>query len=392
MSKPAPDSTAHRQAIQHRAADGLKELDAASTPVRATVGFDGFVDAIIAVVDKRHSPDAYEPIRTIAQFGRKISEAAGMSSNYELVVKREKLGGNGPIMANALACHGHNVTYLGALGHPQVHPVFAELDRRAKCLSVTAPARTDALEFDDGKLMLGKMQSLDDVCWDRFEQMLDADTLRQTFLEAKLISMVNWTMTPHMNDIWRRLTALLADDPRPREARPLVFLDLADPEKRTRDDIAEALALTGGFADVCPTLVGLNFKEANQVAEVLAMGCVTNHTDNQAIIDLACAIRERLGVTAVVIHPRQGAGGARIDADGRVESAWFTGPFVQRPRLSTGAGDNFNAGFCTGWLAGLDLPAALCAGVAASGFYVREARSATLRELADFCRGLPEPE
>ena len=56
----------------------------------------------------------------------------GESSNYELVVKQQKLGGNGPIMANALASFGMNVTYIGNLGYPAIHPVFEEFAKRAE--------------------------------------------------------------------------------------------------------------------------------------------------------------------------------------------------------------------------------------------------------------------
>ena len=94
--------------------------------VKATVGFDGFVDEIIAVVDKRHDFERFDSVRTISVFGGKIVAAAGQSSNYELIVKQMKLGGNGPIMANALASAGLGVTYVGNLGYPNVHPVFQE--------------------------------------------------------------------------------------------------------------------------------------------------------------------------------------------------------------------------------------------------------------------------
>ena len=85
-----------------------------------------FVDEIIAVVDKRQSHDCYAPVRTISDLGGKIANACGQSSNYELVVKQMKLGGNGPIMANALAAMGLGVTYVGNLGYPAIHPVFAD--------------------------------------------------------------------------------------------------------------------------------------------------------------------------------------------------------------------------------------------------------------------------
>ncbi len=380
------------QAVQARAAAGLNRLGSRGEAVPVLVGFDGFVDAIIDVVDKRHGPDRYDRVPTIEQFGRKILAAAGMSSNYELVVKQEKLGGNGPIMAHALARQGHAVTYLGALGRPDIHPVFADLARGARCLSVVDPARTDALEFHDGKLMLGKMQSLDDIRWDRFEQVVGREALVRVFLDAKLISMVNWTMTPHMTDIWQALAELLESDPRPPHDRPRIFIDLADPEKRTTADVAAALTLITRFARACGVMLGLNHKEANQVADVLGLTPVRDADDTDCMRRLACDIRGKLDLPTVVVHPRHGAAGASLTDNGAVESVWFTGPFVARPKLSTGAGDNFNAGFCTGCLAGLDLAACLCVGVAASGFYVREGRSAALSELADFCRRLPGPE
>src|ERR1019366_10680887 len=97
---------------------------------------------------------------TIAQLGARFTAAAGKSTNVELVNQITKLGGNGPIMANALASFGIKVTYLGILGYPNLHPVFADFAKRAEVHSIAEPGYTDALEFDDGKIMLGKHESL----------------------------------------------------------------------------------------------------------------------------------------------------------------------------------------------------------------------------------------
>jgi hypothetical protein len=43
------------------------------------------------------------------------------------------------------------------------------------------------------------------------------------------------------------------------------------------------------------------------------------------------------------------------------------GPFTPRPKITTGAGDHFNSGFCLGKLLGFDNQMSLLAGVAASG-------------------------
>jgi sugar/nucleoside kinase (ribokinase family) len=74
------------------------------------------------------------------------------------------------------------------------------------------------------------------------------------------------------------------------------------------------------------------------------------------------------------------------------ESSTFAGPFVQQPKISTGAGDHFNAGFCLGRVLGFGLQESLCVGVATSGYYVRTAQSPGAIELADFVAKLPAPQ
>ena len=129
-------------------AERIKELT-------AFVGLDGFVDEILHVVDKRESAEKYTRLAKMDQWGGRISAAAGKSTNIELVSQLTKLGGNGPIMANALASFGMKVTYLGILGYPNLHPIFADFAKRAEVHSIAEPGYTDAVEFEDGKVMLG---------------------------------------------------------------------------------------------------------------------------------------------------------------------------------------------------------------------------------------------
>ncbi|HEX4055631.1 MAG TPA: PfkB family carbohydrate kinase [Tepidisphaeraceae bacterium] len=351
--------------------------------VTATIGLDGFVDEIIAVVDKRLDQDRYEPMKTITVLGDKILAAAGQSSNYELLVKQTKLGGNGPIMANALAAAGLAVTYVGNLGYPTLHPVFSELARRAKVISIAEPGHTDALEFEDGKLMLGKHQSLGDITWDNLLKRVGTDQLKSLIGAAKLVGMVNWTMLPHMSEIWTKLQSEILPQC-PKQDRTL-FIDLADPEKRTANDISNALKILARFQSSINVILGLNLKESDQIAHALGLGAPAD--SEPAIEQTARAIREKLGISCVVIHPRKGAAAATAD-----ESASFAGPFVQQPKISTGAGDHFNAGFCLGRIMGLNLEESLCAGVGTSGYYVRSAHSPTGKELAEFIAKLPPPQ
>src|SRR5437868_8443428 len=136
-----------------------------ATQMTAFVGLDGFVDEIFHVVNKRESAEKYVRLPTIAQLSERLAGAAGRSANLELVNQFTKLGGNGPIMANALASFGLKVTYLGNLGFPDLHPIFSDFAKRAEVHTIAAPGTTDALEFDDGKIMVGKHQSLKEVTW-----------------------------------------------------------------------------------------------------------------------------------------------------------------------------------------------------------------------------------
>src|SRR5689334_20193796 len=340
-----------REQICELTARKLRGAATSLRSVKATVGLDGFVDEIIAVVDKRHDGGRFDPVRTIDRLAHKILNAAGQSSNYELVVTQQKLGGNGPIMANALASLGMNVTYIGNLGYPAIHPVFADFAKRAHVLSIAEPGYTDALEFEDGKLMLGKHESLKDINWDNLLGRVGKEKLKTLLSPAKLIGMVNWTMLPHMTRIW----AKLLDEVIPnleRHQRKL-FIDLADPEKRTHADILDALKMLTRFQDQVDVILGLNLKESMEVADVLGL---PGRSDPEAAIeDNAKAIREKLHLECVVIHPRRSAAAATEEA-----SAKFDGPFVREPKISTGAGDHFNAGFCLGRVLGFSLQESLC--------------------------------
>jgi sugar/nucleoside kinase (ribokinase family) len=84
-----------------------------------------------------------------------------------------------------------------------------------------------------------------------------------------------------------------------------------------------------------------------------------------------------------MIHPRAYAVAA--SAEGVVTAS---GPFIEKPLISTGAGDHFNAVFCLGKLIGADNEMSLEIGVGASGYYVRTATSPNAMELADFLHSL----
>lgn len=364
----------------------------------AVVGFDGFIDSIIDVVDTRSdmSDSGYTPIRTIEQFAARVGSAAGRSTNIELVVKEDRFGGNGPLMAGGLGRLGLPTTYIGAVGavdSPRtLHPLYKELERRCRAVfPIAPPAHTDALEFEDGKLMLGQPRNIQSVTWGAMNAAIGAGPLRRMFEEASLIGIVNWVMMRGTEGIWEGLCsdvfAKVHGDGRARR----VFIDLCDPAKRTNADVRRALGVLARMNELVPVTLGLNLAEAERIAGVLGFEALNHpgmHTLGSAVELAAVRIREAARLDGVVIHPREGAAAA----DARDNRAWFDGPFTARPRLSTGAGDHFNAGFALAQTLGLPLAECLAVGCAVSGAYVRDAESPSLERLTAFLRGLPGPE
>ncbi len=339
----------------------------------AFVGLDGFVDEILHVVDKRESAAVYQRLPTIAKLADRLGAAAGKSTNIELVNQITKLGGNGPIMANALASFGMKVTYLGNLGYPNLHPVFADFAKRAEVHSIAEPGTTDALEFEDGKVMVGKHGSLKEINWGNIQQRFGHDAFATKFGSSDLVGFVNWTMLPYMSDIWESILKEVC--PSLKSPRRTIFFDLADPEKRTKEDIFRAMELIGRFEEHFNVILGLNEKEAYEVGEVF--GLRATGTTREALSELALKIAAKLKAGTLVIHPVTYA-----LAVSNQKVVVVDGPFTGKPLITTGAGDHFNSGFCLGKLLGLDNEMSVLTGVTTSGYYVRSAQSPSIEKIA----------
>jgi sugar/nucleoside kinase (ribokinase family) len=346
----------------------------------AFLGLDGFVDEIFHVVDKRENADKYTRLPTIAKYAERLAGAAGKSTNVEMVTQMVKLGGNGPIMANALASFGLKVCYLGNLGYPNVHPIFSDFTKAAEVYSIAEPGYTDALEFEDGKIMCGKHSALRQVNWENINTRFGFDKFLAKMQAAQFVGFVNWTMLTAMNDMW----AAIQKDVCPKLTGPRrkLFFDLADPEKRTREDILKALGLITAFENHFDVILGLNEKEAYEIGGHLQLN-TTDHSP-EGLLKLAKEIHARIKVNTVVVHPVSFA--LAVSAN---DAAIVEGPFTPKPLITTGAGDHFNAGFCLGKLLGFDNAKAVLTGVSTSGFYVRTGKSPTIADLVSLQQNWP---
>ncbi len=368
------------QNTRSRCIQELGRLEPRVPGLSAFVGLDGFVDEIIHVVDKRETANSFIRIPTLAALAERITEAAGRSTNIELVAQRVKLGGNGPIMANALAAFGVSVAYVGALGYPNLHPVFSPLADKGEVFSIAEAAHTDALEFSDGKLMLGKMTPLNDITWPNLLERMGRSAFETKIQTARLISFVNWTMVPYMSEIWE---AILDENLLPRRhSNQTAFFDLCDPEKRNNDDIAHAMTLLGRFRKHLRVILGLNEKEALELAEVYGIPAGADSPEDRCL--LAKALFKKLDVDLLVVHPVAYALAVTEDI-----TTWVPGPLIEKPVITTGAGDHFNAGFCLGQLLNMSPDLSLQLGVASSGHYVRTGKSPQIRDLRQLLANWP---
>ena len=342
----------------------------------AVVGLDGFVDEIVHVVDKREDVENFERIRTIPEFAHRAETAAGRSANIELVTKRTKIGGNGPIMANALLDYGARVTYIGALGRPNLNPVFKPLYDRCTAFSLAEAAHTDALEFHDGKLLMGKMESMRQVTWKRMVSVVGFDRLVELAESCRGMALNNWTMVPYMTEIFEHFTAEICPK-LSRDRRRVAFFDLADPEKRTAEDVRRMLDLLKKFSGPFDVVLGLNEREAREIAGVLGMH--QRAREDKFVNELCRFIADDLGIFCVLVHPIKYAVACTSDGEFHQD-----GPTTTSPAITTGAGDHLNAAFFLGLMLGMDIRTCLLMGVCSSGYYVINGRTPTPDQLMAF--------
>jgi sugar/nucleoside kinase (ribokinase family) len=158
----------------------------------------------------------------------------------------------------------------------------------------------------------------------------------------------------------------------------MFFFDLADPEKRSRADVANVLRVISRFQSYGHVVLGLNWREAQQVDAVLGQTPFDEATGDN-LCRMATRIRNELKIGTVVVHPVDGAACATRD-----EAVYVRGPLCAKPKITTGAGDHFNAGFITARLIGMSPEASLAVAVATSGLYVRTAQSPSMGDIERF--------
>ncbi|MCW0220582.1 MAG: hypothetical protein OJI67_19805 [Prosthecobacter sp.] len=356
-------------------ADRLESLMEMIASLPVVAGFDAFVDEVFQIVGNRESAAVFERVKTIREFEKWVGASAGKSGLREAVLIERSAGGCAVNQGDGLTSLGFPLTSFASTGSDSVFDAFRKKCCRLENLDLE-PGRTVAYEFEDGKLMLCSVGHLAQLNSDYLRKHFIQGPFRESCSSAAAIVLTGWSVFSQMNDCWRFLQseALAGLGNRPR-----LFFDLADPASRSPSDLVEMLEVLRGFEAIGPVTLSLNGNEANQLAKVVGINEVDgNRLDCER---QATALRERAGISEVGIHCLRFATSATESETVTVNSA-----YTPSPSKSVGAGDRFNAGWLAGLLLHFPQASQLLLGSACSGFFVRNARSATLPELAGFLR------
>jgi sugar/nucleoside kinase (ribokinase family) len=377
--RPDPALPADDRTAAQRLAAAAPSLRGRST----VVGFDAFVDAIVRPVRRKDAAGAPVLFRTIPEFAAHLAAAAGRSADTEILHEEDRLGGNAPLLARALAGLGVPTALAAPLGRDGIEPAFRGLADVGglSLVNLGAPARSTNFEFDDGKLMFGDAAPLRTLSWEAAEAAEPPGAFVRRLRTADLVALVDWSYLLRMDALLDGVVAAL-DAPGPdgppgtngRPARTHLLFDLADPTTRPPEELRDFLLRMGRAGTATRrTVLGLNEKEAAAAAAAL-LGRTALSADGPEAD--ARTVREKTGIGEVVVHGIDYAIGCDEDGLARV-----AGRRVDRPRISTGGGDNFNAGYCLGLLAGLPMPQRLGVAAAASGYYVETGHGAGFGEI-----------
>ena len=339
---------------------------------KVTAGFDGFVDTIVRIVKKKKQGKSPSYFRTKEQFGEYIIEKEGSSFSLELEEKSSRIGGNMPILSHALGTLGAQVNCIGALGYPKTAPIFKKLSPRCHIYSFADPGISTALEFEDGKILLGQMGELNRLGWKDVKDKLGLDSIVSLFKESQLLCMVNWSEILMSTDVWK---GLLQDVfPKLQGMSQAVFIDLSDCSQRSNESILEALYLIREISKNRRVVLGLNRNEANRLYETLY-----EKKSKKELLPLTEKLFSKLDVDVLVVHSSAEA----IAFDDK-QSYQFDTFYIENPAILTGAGDNFNAGFCTAQLLDLDPGLSIILGHAVAASFVQKGRSPQLYDVNRF--------
>lgn len=331
----------------------------------AFVGFDGYVDEIVRPIGPN---GRFESIRQFNDYIIK-NDSASADINVKRIFRH--MGGNAPLLAYSLAKKGLSVHCVGAFGKEKVLPAFDTLNKCCDVLTIAEPAECYALEFPDGKIMFGERSALDEITPALIRQKA-GEKLFNIIMKSRLICSVNWSGLLYGNEILREI--LLQKTQAVKDREQILFLDLADLSAVGTERTAILKALLPKLRERYYTILSLNRKEAAVVTERLGAKA-------GSLQHIARTLAKRLKIDEITIHSPSES----IAIADENETGCIVPKPIKDPVVVTGAGDNYNAGYCIAKLLGMDPDRCVRMGNASAYNYICSGEPCELEQIVKEC-------
>jgi hypothetical protein len=339
----------------------------------AFLGFDACIDNIVRIVRDKKGNVVTDYFSDSKKFGEFLINLDNKSCGVELQTKLSKIGGNMVITGNALGNLGIRVECVGTFGLPDILPVFRTMSSNCSLHTIGDTISATALEFNNSKVILFDPGPYNELTWDGIKGLLGIDRIKQLLSGKQLVSFVNWSEIENSSQIWKGFLDDILPEIVKTEPKPFFFTDFSDCSRKSKKEIHYAIDLIGRFRNYFKVVTSLNQNEA--VLIVRALDLKKNVSDEELIKELFKTGNSDL----IVIHRINDA----LAYDGATYEKCDTF-FCKEPKILTGGGDNFNAGFCYAQLHDFNLFQSLLIANAVSGSYVKTGISPDVDNLIKF--------
>jgi len=340
---------------------------------KAFLGFDACIDNIVRVVKDNNENDEHRFYNRSPEFAGFLLSKENKSCGIELHTSLSKIGGNMVITANALGNLGVKADCVGTLGLPDILTVFKSISSNCNLHTVGETITATALEFNDSKFILFDPGPYNNLNWEGIKAILGIDKIKQLLTGKQLISFLNWSEIQNSSQIWEGILEEIIPGINSSERAKYLFTDFSDCSRKSKEEIRSVIDLLGRYREYFKVVISFNQNEADLVAQAIGIEGYTS--DEEFVKQLFSAIN----ADVLVIHRPKDA----LAYNGAVFEKCDTF-FCEEPKILTGGGDNFNAGFCYSLMNEFDLFQSLLVANAVSGSYVKSGISPDLNNLIDF--------
>ena len=276
-----------------------------------------------------------------------------------------------PNLSAAMTALGAKVNAVGNIGWPNPDAAFDDI---AHALYTIGSAGTcNALQFDDGKVMLSNMHAADDIDYSKLKHCLGEENMGVLFGKCDALALVNWAEMQRATNLWNGIIEEYLSGSDKKSGR-MLLIDLTDCSAKEKHEIVSIADTVKKASEYCRVIWSLNSNEARQLST--ALDCVADSEPETAaellrILDASIVCIHRIGDCIVSCK------------EGTVTVPGFP---VAKPKISVGAGDTFNGGLLWGLGMGLTVFGAGLFANAVASLFVREGKLPTLEETICFMK------